>query len=282
MKPKSRLGRGIDALFADSLHEEGSEQIIVIPVGDIYPNPAQPRKTFDSKSIAELGESIKSHGLISPILVRRMNSRYEIISGERRFQACKVAGIDKVPSIVKDISDADAFKISLVENLQREDLNPMEEAEAYYTLKEQFRLTHQDIAEAVLKDRSTVTNALRLMNLPEEVKQSLRNAVITTGHARAILMVDSINGQISLLNNVVSRSLSVRETERIASGKGKKGSHRRTDHYWDELSSLLTEKLGANVICSWRKSKGKIIINVSSREEMQRVINELCRQEAPL
>lgn len=281
MKSKTRLGRGIDALFADSLQDEGS-QVIDIPVSDIYPNPAQPRKTFDSKSIAELGESIKAHGLISPILVRKMNSRYEIIAGERRFQACKFVGFDKIPSLVKDISDADAFKISLVENLQREDLNPMEEAEAYYTLKEQFGLTHQDIADAVLKDRSTVTNALRLLNLPEEVKQALRAGDISTGHARAILMADGIRGQLSLFNRIISRSLSVRESEKIASSKGKKLSQGRQDPYWSELSSLLTEKLGTCVTCSWGKSKGKIIITVSSREELQRVIKELCQQESPL
>jgi ParB family chromosome partitioning protein len=281
VKSKTRLGRGIDALFADSLQDEGS-QVIDIPVSDIYPNPAQPRKTFDSKSIAELGESIKAHGLISPILVRKMNSRYEIIAGERRFQACKFVGFDKIPSLVKDISDADAFKISLVENLQREDLNPMEEAEAYYTLKEQFGLTHQDIADAVLKDRSTVTNALRLLNLPEEVKQALRAGDISTGHARAILMADGIRGQLSLFNRIISRSLSVRESEKIASSKGKKLSQGRQDPYWSELSSLLTEKLGTCVTCSWGKSKGKIIITVSSREELQKVIKELCQQESPL
>lgn len=280
MKSKPRLGRGIDALFADSLYDEGS-QIIDIPVDDIYPNPAQPRKAFDAKSIADLAESIKSHGLISPILVRRMNSGYEIIAGERRFQACKVAGIDKIPSVVKNISDGDAFKISLVENLQREDLNPMEEAEAYHTLKEQFKLTHQEIAEAVLKDRSTITNAMRLVNLPLEVKQALRDGHITNGHARAILMVDNAHGQISLLGKIVARSISVREAEKLASGKGKKKQQRRQDPSLIELSSLLTEKLGANVLCSWGKSRGKIIIDVSSREEMQRIVKDLCQQEAP-
>lgn len=280
MKSKTRLGKGIDALFADSLQEEGS-QVIDIPIDDIYPNPSQPRKTFDAKLIAELGESIKAHGLISPILVRKMNSKYEIIAGERRFQACKISGINKIPSLVKDISDADAFKISLVENLQREDLNPMEEAEAYYTLKEQFSLTHQDIAGAVLKDRSTITNALRLMNLPVEVKQALREGHITTGHARAILMIEGINGQLSLLDRIITRSLSVREAEKIASVKGKKASHKRQDPYWLELSSVLTEKLGTSVSCSWVKNKGKIIISVSSREELQRVIKDLFQQEAP-
>ncbi len=285
MKSKSRLGRGIDAIFADSVQEDGT-QVIEIPVDEIYPNPIQPRKSFDEKTIAELAASIKSHGLISPILVRRTNTRYEIIAGERRYQACKLAGIQKIPSIVRDIPDAEAFKISLIENLQREDLNPMEESEAYYTLKEQFGLTHQEIADAVLKDRSTVTNSMRLIHLPEEVKQALREGAITTGHARAILMVENENGQLYLLNLIVSQSLSVREAERHASGmdnkdKKKKGV-KKADPYFDHLSTLLSEKLSAKVVCDWRKRRGKIVINVSSRDELSRIVAEICEQEAPI
>jgi ParB family chromosome partitioning protein len=285
MKSKSRLGRGIDAIFADSIQEEGT-QVVEIPVDEIYPNPIQPRKSFDEKAIAELAASIKSHGLISPILVRRTNTRYEIIAGERRYQACKLAGIQRIPSIVKDIPDAEAFKISLIENLQREDLNPMEESEAYYTLKEQFGLTHQDIADAVLKDRSTVTNSMRLIHLPEEVKQALREGAVTTGHARAILMVESENGQLALLSRIISQSLSVREAERLASGmdnkdKKKKGLE-KVDPYFDHLSTLLSEKLSAKVVCDWRKRRGKIVINVTSREELSRIVAEICEQEAPI
>ncbi len=282
MKTKTRLGRGIDAIFADSLHDDSS-QIIEIPSDEIFPNPSQPRKTFDENSLAELADSIKAHGLISPILVRRTNTRYEIIAGERRYQACKLAGIRNIPSIVKDISDSDAFKISLVENLQREDLNPMEESEAFYTLKEQFHLTHQDIAEAVQKDRSTITNSLRLMNLPEEVKKSLREGLISTGHARAVLMIDNYHGQIALLTRIISQSLSVREAEKAASDKGKKKKgQRKTDPYFEELSTLLAEKLGAKVTCSWGKSKGKIVINVASRDDLQRIVQGLFQHESPL
>ncbi|HPW69243.1 MAG: ParB/RepB/Spo0J family partition protein [Deltaproteobacteria bacterium] len=284
MKPKSRLGRGIDAIFADSVHEDGV-QVIDIPVDEIYPNPVQPRKSFDEKTIAELAASIKSHGLISPILVRRTNTRYEIIAGERRYQACKLAGIQKIPSIVRDIPDAEAFKISLIENLQREDLNPMEESEAYYTLKEQFGLTHQEIADAVIKDRSTVTNSMRLIHLPEEVKQALREGMITTGHARAILMVEGGTGQISLLNRIVSQSLNVREAEHHASGidtRNKKKGAKKADPYFDHLSTLLSEKLSAKVICDWKKRRGKIVINVSSRDELSRIVAAICEQEAPI
>jgi ParB family transcriptional regulator, chromosome partitioning protein len=282
MKTKTRLGRGIDAIFADSFQDDSS-LVVEIPLDEIYPNPTQPRKTFDESSIAELAESIKSHGLISPILVRKLNTRYEIIAGERRYQAFKLAGITNIPSIVKDISDADAFKISLVENLQREDLNPMEESEAFYTLKEQFDLTHQEIADAVQKDRSTITNSLRLVNLPEEVKTSLREGVISTGHARAILMVDNYPAQIVLLNKIVSQSLSVRQVEKLASDKGKKKKgQRKQDPYLEEISSLLADKFGVKVVCSWGKSRGKIVINVSKRDDFQRIVQELCQHESPI
>jgi ParB family chromosome partitioning protein len=282
MKAKPRLGRGIDAIFAGSVQDDGT-QIIEIPADEIFPNPIQPRKSFDEASLAELSESIKQHGLLSPVLVRRTNTRYEIIAGERRYHACKLAGMQKIPSIVKEISDSEAFKISLIENLQREDLNPMEEAEAYHTLKEQFGLTHQEIAESVLKDRSTVTNSMRLTHLPEEVKQSLRDALISTGHARAILMVEGEGGQIALLKKIIGGSLSVRETERLASQKCKKRKGvKKTDPLYDHLSSLLSEKLSAKVVCDWGKRSGKIVITVTSREELSRIITEICEQEAPL
>jgi ParB family chromosome partitioning protein len=281
MKSKPRLGRGIDAIFTDSIQDDGN-QIIEIPSDEIYPNPIQPRKSFDEKSIADLAESIKKNGLISPILVRRMNTRYEIIAGERRYHACKLAGISKIPSIVKDISDAEAFKISLIENLQREDLNPMEEAEAYYTLKEQFGLTHQDIADAVLKDRSTITNSMRLIHLPEEAKSALRDGLISTGHARALLMVENEGVMISLLRRIVNHGLNVREAERLASDKGRKKREKKRDPFFDHLSSLLSEKLSAQVVCDWGKRKGKIVITVASREDLSRIVAELCEQEAPI
>ena len=282
MKPKARLGRGIDAIFADTLQDDAA-LVVEIPASEIYPNPAQPRKTFDEQSIAELASSIKAHGLLSPIVVRKMNTKYEIIAGERRFQACKAAGIERIPAMVKDISDADAFKISLVENLQREDLNPMEEAEAFFTLKDRFRLTHQDIAAAVNKDRSTVTNSMRLVNLPVEAKTALKEGVITTGHARAILMAEGVTAQVALLGRIVAGGLSVRDAERLASVKGKKRKQgKKRDPYLEDLSSRLGDRLGARVLCSWGKSRGRIVISVGSRDEMKRVVAELCRQEPPL
>ena len=282
MKTKPRLGRGIDALFGDSIQEDSS-QISDLSIDEVYPNPIQPRKFMDDAKIAELSESIKNNGLISPIIVRRINSKYEIIAGERRYHACKRAGIEKIPSIIKEISDEEAFKISLIENLQREDLNPMEEAEAYHTLKRQFNLTHQEIADAVVKDRSTITNALRLVNLPEEVKLALREGTITSGHARAILMAESILEKRALLEKIIRQELSVRDTEHLASNARKvKLPHKKADQHLDNLSSILSERFSTKVICTWGKRTGKIVINVSSKEDLRRIVEELSRYETPI
>jgi ParB family chromosome partitioning protein len=194
-----------------------------------------------------------------------------------------MAGIERVPVIVKDVSDDDSFRLSLIENLQREDLNPMEETEAYYTLKEQFGLTHQEIAESVMKDRSTVTNALRLIGLPEEMKSALREGAITPGHARAILMIDTEEARLSLFNKIITKGISVRESERYASkNRHEKEMPNKPDTALDSLSSMLSNHFSARVICSWSKRKGKITIEVSSRDELNRVVNELTRTVSPL
>ncbi len=282
MKAKPRLGKGIDALIPVEAPDINTH-VVELSLDEIRPNPIQPRKSIDRDKLAELSESIKVHGLISPILVRKFNTKYEIIAGERRFHACKLAGIERVPVIVKDVSDDDSFRLSLIENLQREDLNPMEETEAYYTLKEQFGLTHQEIAESVMKDRSTVTNALRLIGLPEEMKSALREGTITPGHARAILMLDTEEARLSLFNKIIARGISVREAERYASKiRHEKDMPNKPDTSLDSISSMLSNHFSTHVICSWSKKKGKITIEVSSRDELNRVVNELTRSVSPL
>jgi ParB family transcriptional regulator, chromosome partitioning protein len=282
MKAKPRLGKGIDALFPGVLNESGSH-VIELSLEEIRPNPIQPRKKMDQDKLSELAESIKKHGILSPIIVRKTNSKYEIIAGERRFQACAKAGIDRIPVIVKEVSDDESFKISMIENLQREDLNPMEEAEAYCTLKEQFHLTHQEIAEAVLKDRSTVTNAMRLNSLSEEIKTSLREGVITAGHARALLMVENEEERHALFQKIVLLSLSVREAEqRAVKEKNAATRIQKADPALEKLSTILSDRLSAKVLCSWTKRKGKITIEVSSRDEFKRIIDELSKTGSPI
>lgn len=283
MKTRPRLGKGIDALFPIDTSAASASHVIELSLDEIRPNPIQPRKNIDQEKLSELAQSIKLHGLISPILVRKFDSRYEIIAGERRFHACRLAGLTQVPVIVKDASDDDSFKLSLIENIQREDLNPMEESEAYATLKEHFGLTHQEIAESVMKDRSTITNALRLLSLPEEMKAALRDGSLTPGHARAILMVDTEDGRNSLFQKVVTKGLSVRETElRATQTRSASPSLSRNDPDLDTFSEQLSELLSARVSCSWSKRKGKITIEISSREELRRIVHELSRTGSPL
>jgi ParB family transcriptional regulator, chromosome partitioning protein len=279
---KPRLGKGIDALIPGVPYDSGA-QVIELSLDEIRPNPIQPRKKIDEDKLTELAESIKIHGVLSPIIVRKNASKYEIIAGERRFHACMKAGLNRIPVIVKEVSDDVSFKISMIENLQREDLNPMEEAEAYCTLKEQFHLTHQEIAEAVLKDRSTITNAMRLISLSEEIQAALREGVITAGHARALLMVENESERSALFQKIVSLSLSVREAESMAT-KTKKNDPKaiRNDPALEKISLLLSERLSAKVLCSWTKRKGRITIEVSSRDELKRIIDEITRSELPL
>ncbi len=283
MKARPRLGKGIDALIPVD-ESVSSSQVIELSLDAIRPNPIQPRKTIDQEKLYELAQSIKSHGLISPILVRKMNTAYEIIAGERRYHACRIAGLSTVPVLVKDASDDTSFKLSLIENIQREDLNPMEESEAYCALREQFGLTHQEIADSVMKDRSTITNSLRLMGLPEEMKAALREGTITPGHARAILMVPTEQGRGALFRKIISRGLSVREAEQLATADRKKEEKPpvRSDPDLENFSSLLTERLSARVSCSWSQRRGRITIEVSSRDELRRIVDELSRTGSPL
>ncbi|MEN6475874.1 MAG: ParB/RepB/Spo0J family partition protein [Syntrophaceae bacterium] len=283
MKPKSRLGRGIDAIFSESLGEH-SGILVDLSLDEIVPNPIQPRKTIEDASLTELSESIRANGLISPIVVRRVDSRYEIIAGERRFRAAKMAGLDRIPVIVRECPDDEAYRLSLIENLQREDLNPMEESEAYHTLVKQFHLTHQDIAATVAKDRSTITNALRLMGLPEEAKQSLREGHISTGHARAILMASGINDQLALLTTIRTRNLNVREAEKMAtrSKQRPKEGRRKIDPTLEKISLGLSERFSTKVTCLWGTKKGRIVIEAFSRDDLLRIAHTLASEEVPL
>lgn len=282
MKNKTRLGRGIDALFSDVLTEEAGN-LVELSLAEIAPNPIQPRKDYAPQALAELADSIRGHGILAPIVVRRVDSRYEIIAGERRFRAAKLAGLEHIPAIVRACPDDESFRLSLIENVQREDLNPMEEAEAYHTLSKHFHQTHQEIATAVAKDRSTVTNALRLMGLPEEAKQALRDGRITNGHARALLMVSSAAEQRALLAAIIERGLSVREAEqRAAHTRRKAAAKLKTDPLLDRLALSLSDRLSAKVSCVWGKKKGRIVIEVHSRDELHRIAQALTEAEGPL
>jgi ParB family chromosome partitioning protein len=215
----SGLGRGLESLLGETAGEvsETEPSQAEIPLDEIQVNPNQPRKHFDEESLDELSDSIRQNGLIQPILVRRRGDHYEIVAGERRYQASKRAGLVTVPVVVKDVSNEDMLKIALIENLQREDLNPIETAMGYRRLIQENGLRQQDLAELLSRSRSSITNSLRLLELPEVVQELLRDGKLTPGHARAILSVDGEDNRVKLAEKVVREGLSVRQTEKLAS-----------------------------------------------------------------
>jgi len=275
---KRALGRGIEALISREEKTVIQEGFRTIPITDIEPNPYQPREQITEESIKELVNSIKEKGIIEPIIVKRYNDKYILAAGERRFRAAQIAGLKEVPAIVKDLSEQELLEIGLIENLHREDLNPVEEALAYEQLNKKFNLTHEQIAQIVGKDRSTITNVLRLLTLPEKIKDYLRKGLIQEGHARAILSLDNEIKMLQIAEKIVQEQLSVRETERlikkwsklpkIRPGKEKEPNLLILE---DELSKILRTK----VTVEWKKNKGTIIIHCLSLEDFNRIYDLL-------
>ncbi|WP_022669991.1 ParB/RepB/Spo0J family partition protein [Hippea alviniae] len=214
MPKKGGLGKGLEAIFGEIENIENEERIINIAIDLIEKNPYQPRETFDDKSIEELTESIKEKGIIQPIIVREKEDKYQIVAGERRFIAAKRAGLTSIPAIVKNFTDKEAAEIALIENIQRKDLNPVEEALAYKRLMENFGYTQEEVARKVGKDRATIANSLRLLKLPEEILNMLKKGEISQGHARAILALKDENSQKELAKKIRDKKLTVREAER--------------------------------------------------------------------
>src|SRR5512135_1888158 len=209
------LGKGLGALLPEFGQAE-SKALLYCGIEEVFPNPSQPRKQFDESRLQELAESIREKGILEPLLVRRTDQGYELIVGERRWRAAQKAGLKEVPVLVKDVEGRDAFEISLIENLQREDLNPVEEAEAFKHLIEEFHLSQDDLSQRIGKDRTTIANSLRLLKLPPEVRNQLLQNHITSGHARALLSLDHKEKQKELCALIVKKGLSVREAERLA------------------------------------------------------------------
>ncbi len=259
-------------------HEEG---ITEVEIDSITPNPDQPRTNFKKDELEELSHSIKKEGLIQPILVRETDDgQYQIIAGERRWQASKLAGIKKVPIQVKNVDDDKALELALIENIQRSDLNPIEEAYGYRRLMERRKMTQADIAQAVSKGRSTIANALRLLDLPEEAQQLLFEDKITAGHARAILSVPTKEARESLTNKIIENKLSVRETESIArllSNKGDKNASKREPlpEKYKSVAKTLKDLFETNVKIKSSKGKNKIEIEFRDDKELERLFREM-------
>ena len=274
------LGRGLDALLSNEGDNVSSkkETASVIPISKLIPGKFQPRKNFNQDSLKELAESIKAQGIIQPILVRMTsNNQFEIIAGERRWQAAKIAKLDEVPVVVKDIPDSTALAMALIENIQREDLNVIEEARGIKRLIDEFNITHEAAAEAVGKSRAAVSNTLRLLSLCEHAQNALETNKIEMGHARAILSLSPID-QAMMCQKIVNQKLTVREVEKeVSEGSTKKTSPKQSkDHDIQRLENELSDRFGTNISISHKQSgKGSINFKYSNLDELERIIAKL-------
>ncbi len=279
-KRKVALGRGLDALIpAGETGTEGEPEFFECDINRILPNPYQPRTRFSDTELSELAQSIEKQGILQPLLVRRSNGGYELIAGERRLRAAKIAGLQKVPVVLKEISGADSLEVSIIENIQREDLDPLEEAEAYHRLISEFQLTQEQTAGRVGKSRSAVANILRLRQLPQPIKDSIRDGSLSMGHARALLGSDNTAQQNAVWREVISKGLSVRQTEALIQKlkAGKKDSKKRTssseDRYFTDLSDDLSRQFGTRVRIKRRGKRGRVEIEFYSEADLDRLID---------
>lgn len=280
---KRGLGRGLDALLADVQHEDESldDSLQHFPLDMIQPGKYQPRIDMAEDSLEELADSIRSQGVVQPIVVRSIdNGHYEIIAGERRWRASKLAGLDTIPAIVREVSDRSAIAMALIENIQRENLNPMEEANALHRLRAEFDLTHQQAAEAVGRSRAAVSNLLRLRNLNDDVKRLLENGDLEMGHARALLALEG-EAQSNAASDIVEKGLSVRETEQLIRrlSKPTKEKPYQSDALVDELTEiekLINDKLGKRFTLKHSVSgKGKLVIDYSDVADLKEIVKRI-------
>jgi len=276
------LGKGLGALLPE-LGQAEPKTLLYCGIEEIVPNRSQPRKHFDESKLQELAESIKEKGILEPLIVRRAEQGYELIVGERRWRAAQKAGLKEVPVLVKETERREALEISLIENLQREDLNPIEEAEAFKRLIEEFNISQEDLSKRLGKDRTTVTNTLRLLKLPLEVRDHLLQNRITSGHARAILSLENKEKQKELCALIIKRGFSVREAEAIAKRWSKKPKKsiapaKKRGDLESQLSSLqdsMRKYLGTKVHISQKGKRGKIEIEYYSHEDLERIVEAI-------
>lgn len=285
---RKALGRGLNALFTQTTQLE--TDLIELEIDQLEPAEAQPRKYFNEDKLNELALSIRSNGIIQPIVARRFGNRFQIIAGERRWRAAKIAGLQKIPCIIKDIPEANILEISLIENIQRQELNPIEEATAYKNLLEKLNVTQEEIAQRVGKDRSSITNTLRLLKLPTEIQRLVEEEKLSMGHARALLSVESLEVQTALAIEISEKNLSVRETERlikVGQGIGKKKKISPSSIRIEESANLtaaelkLSKRLGAQVKIRFQKIGGLIEIKYSSSEDLARIFDLLIQSTRP-
>ena len=280
-------GRGLNALVSEAEYETGSSAVSAsnaasetkLPIEDIVPNPNQPRIHFNETELRELSESIQEHGVLQPLLVRKHGNGYEIIADERRYQASKLAGLEELPVIIKDVDDEEMLALALIENLQRSDLNPVEEAKGYRQLIDASGMTQEALSKAVSKSRSAITNSLRLLDLPEIVQQMIFEGKLTAGHARAILAVPYEDARIRLAEKVVAEGLSVRATENLAplfsAGETPKTPRPATPQSFKKAARVLRQVFNTNVRVKSSRGKNKIEIEFKDEEELSRILGEM-------
>ncbi|MCP3176177.1 MAG: ParB/RepB/Spo0J family partition protein [Desulfuromonadales bacterium] len=280
MAKRPALGKGIGALL-NSATQEGGRKYFLCPIEELKPHSKQPRKTFNDEKMAELVASVKEKGVIQPLVVRRVEDSYQIIAGERRWRAAQKAGLREIPVVIQDVSEDWALEVALIENIQREDLNPIEEAEAYRNLMDGFDLSQEEVARRVGKDRSTVANSLRLLRLPDPVRDDVLSSRLTMGHARSLLSLESDEDIVEARNQVLEKKLSVRETEAlvkkiksfgvVAKPKTKQVENPELVH----LAGELKRALGTQVKISAKGKGGKIEITYFSPQELERLMEVL-------
>ncbi len=282
VKKKSGLGKGLDAIFAENDTETGLSSTIMLRLDEIEPNRAQPRKEFSEEALTELADSIAQHGIIQPLLVRPlMDGGYQIVAGERRWRASRRAGLSEIPVIVKELTDNQVMELALIENLQREDLTPIEEALGYQTLIDSYGFTQEAVAKSMGKSRPAITNSLRLLQLPHEVLEFLKNGVISAGHARALLALNDEKSMVRLAKKIEKDTLSVRELERLVKLAIKQKPENiaiRTKskmQYYQEVELALHDYLGRKVTVEGTKKRGVLQIEFYGEEDLAELIKTI-------
>lgn len=278
---KGGLGKGLDALFVDN--NTTSTNVLTLRISEIEPNKGQPRRDFDEAALADLADSIREHGVIQPLLVRPMPAgTYQLIAGERRWRAARMAGLSEVPVVIRELDDMETMEIALIENLQREDLNAIEESLGYKALADQYNMTQEQIAKSVGKSRPVIANALRLLNLPQKVIEMVRRDELSVGHARALLALESKKEIVEMAERIVKQHLTVRDVERLVNAQklSKEASEQKAkplirDTFYEELELAATQEIGRKVKIKQKKDKGKLEIEFFSKQDLSDIMEKL-------
>ena len=283
-KIKPGLGRGLDLLIPADDENEESKDSVLLNISEVEPNRDQPRKKFSEESLKELAASIEQHGVIQPIIVIKKDDYYEIVAGERRWRAARMAGLTKIPALIREYSDRELSEIALIENIQREDLTPIEEAKAYKALIEEYGITQEELSGRVSKSRAAIANSMRLLKLDEEVRNMLEEGIISAGHARALLVLEKNSDQVKAAQEIIKNSLSVRDTEKLVKNWGKtpvKNEEKNlpeNDFVYRDLEGKMADSLGTKVRIANKADKtGKIEIEYFSDEELERIFGIIMR-----